>query len=225
MNDISCAQCIPLNSYKKSESAFNMDRNTAKRFATGKMYTPSGEPIRNLEAYRASGGTACNARGDVIENPTAYRNAIEASVRQNTNDPKYQYHYTDNEAAKSIRESGAIRASSNGLGGSGTYLTPKPPRCNGNAILSNNYDGATRVNDNRVQSYVRMDADGLNAQRVPNAGGRNVWKADGNVHFEEHNGFVGSRQNQSGPSTHYYAHSNDVYDDYDEDEGDSYYVL
>ena len=199
-----------------------MNRETAKRMATAKMYTPTGEPIRNLEAYRASGGTPCNARGERIQNPTAYRNAIEASIRQNTDDPKYQYHYTDNEAGKSIQDSGTIRASTHGLGGSGTYVTPKPPRCNDSAILSNNYDSATRKGDTRVQSYVRLDADGLNAQQIP-AGGRNVWKVDGNVQLGDHNGYVASRQGHPRPSVNCFAASNAAYEEHDDGEYDSYH--
>ena len=93
----------------------------------------------------------------------------------------------------SIQESGTIEASTRGLGGSGTYVTPKLPRCNDDAILSNNYGGGTGNKGHRVQSYIRMDADELNAQRVHDAGGRNVWKVDGDVDWQAHNGYVANR--------------------------------
>ena len=114
-------------------------KNVAKKIASSKMYTSSGEPIRDVEAYRAAGGQVYSSNGQVIHNPVAYRNTIEASVRQNTTDPKYLWHYTDTKGAKSIAESGTIKASSTGLGGPGTYGTAKPPRCTSNNLLNNNY--------------------------------------------------------------------------------------
>ncbi|KAL3921953.1 MAG: hypothetical protein SGILL_002474 [Bacillariaceae sp.] len=191
------------------------------------MYTPLGEPIRNLEAYRAAGGQPCNERGEAIANPTAYRNAIEASIRQNTDDPKYHYHYTDDKAAKSIRQSGTITASSKGHFGSGTYLTSKPPRCNDDVILSNNYGRPSKNNSDQVQSYVRIDADRVNAHRVTNADGRNVWKVDGDVHLNDHNGFVAGRQSSSISRNRYcttnrWDHEEEEYyfsDDSDDDKG------
>ncbi|CAB9507632.1 expressed unknown protein [Seminavis robusta] len=133
------------------------------------------------------------ASGDVIRNPTAYQNAIEASVRQNTDDPKYLYHYTTPQAAESIAKNGKIQASSTGLAGSGTYLTAKPPRCPVTPILF--WKTITLPwpvdHPSYVDNYVRVDADDLYARHV--GGDRDVWKVDGDVDFYSHNGFVAER--------------------------------
>ena len=168
---------------------------TAKRIASSKMYTANGDSIRNLDSYMAAGGKPRNSAGDIIQNPRAYSNSIEASVRQNTDNPKYLHHYTTSEAASKIQKSGGIiKASSIGAGGSGTYLTAKPPRCNTNTLLNNNYDG---VADSRgpsyVEKYIRLNNDGLDATRVPDVGGRDVWKVDGDVNLNNHGGYIADR--------------------------------
>lgn len=157
------------------------------------MYTANGNSIRNLESYMSAGGKPRNSAGDIIQNPVAYRNTIEASVRQNTNNPKYLFHYTTNDAAASIGNGGGtIRASSSGLDGSGTYLTAKPPRCNTDTLLNNNY-GTTTGRGSNVQNYVRLNADSLDAQRVTSAGPRDVWKVNGDVNLHDHGGYIAER--------------------------------
>ena len=173
-------------------------RQTAKQIAASNMYTASGEPIRNLDAYMGAGSRAYNSAGQVIQNPTAYQNAIEASVRQNTTDPKYLYHYTTSDAAASIEASGCIQGSQGGWAGSGTYLTAKPPRSSTSNLLANNYGSATARDASYVSDYVRLNTDTLSASYVGD--GRDVWKANGDVHLEEHGGYVAQRQSDNSES-------------------------
>ena len=198
-------------------------RDDAKKIAASKTYTAKGKPIRNLSAYVAAGGRPRNSGGDVIRNPMAYQNAIEASVRQNTNDPKYLYHYTNQQAAKSISESGTIHASTNGLAGPGTYCTAKPPRCNTGTLLNNNYSNAVATRDQSyVDNYVRMDADRLNARHVGN-GNRDGWKVKGDVDLGQHNAFVAERhQDCYGGEVEHEGHQHyyDGYDGMDDDHDD-----
>ena len=159
------------------------------------MYTANGDSIRNLESYMNAGGKPRNSAGHVLHNPVAYRNTIEASVRQNTNNPKYLYHYTTGDAATSIGNGGGtIRASSSGLDGSGTYLTAKPPRCNTETLLNNNY-GTTKGRGSNVQNYIRMDADSLDARRVTSTT-RDVWKVNGDVNLHDHGGYIAERNSR-----------------------------
>ena len=193
----------------------SISREASKRVASSKTYTAQGEPIRDLDAYVAAGGRPRNSAGDMIRNPKAYQNVIEASVRQNTNDPKYLYHYTNQQAAASITKSGTINASSGGLAGSGTYCTAKPPRCHPANLLSNNYASSTARDPSYVSSYVRMDADNLNAERVED-GNRDIWKVSGSVDLNQHNAFVAERHQDS---TNYGGTNNQghYYDDEYED--------
>ena len=115
----------------------------------------------------------------------------EASVRQNTTDPKYLYHYTTPQAASSIAESSQITGSSVGLAGSGTYLTAKPPRTRTNDLLQNNYASTTVCDSSYVDQYVRVEADDLGARHVGED--RDVWRVNGNVDLLSYNGFVAAR--------------------------------
>jgi len=160
-------------------------------YARSGVYNSCGQPIRNPAAYAAAGGRTFSRSGGYVANPVAYSSAIEvhprsgrvgrlahhthgklahhthalpqASVRQNTDSPKYLYHYTDSSSASKIQDSGTIRSSTHSSDcalGRGVYLTAKPPRTSTNNLLDNNYAGAagTRGAD-KVQSYVRVDAD------------------------------------------------------------------
>lgn len=178
-----------LNATPGPKPAFS--RHVAKQIATRQMYTASGDPIHNLEAYMAAGGQPHNSSGQAIHNPTAYRNAIEASVRQNTTDPKYLYHYTTPEAADSIAESGRLEPSSGGLAGPGMYCTAKPPRSSTANLLQNNYGSATARDASFVQHYARIDTDTLDAEHVGDD--RNVWLVNGPVDLEQHGGYVAER--------------------------------
>lgn len=173
--------------------------------AADKLYTARGEPIRNVDAYVQAGGRPTNAAGTTIHNPTAYQNSIEASIRQNTDDPKYLYHYTSQQVAESISDTGRIQASGDGLAGRGTYLTAKPPRCKSDTLLSNNYGSSGARDASFVDQYVRMDADHLSAEHV--GGSRDVWKVEGDVDVGRHSGFVDERGQQhhsySGGEYHY----------------------
>lgn len=207
-----------MSSRRKSQKSSGVSRNAAAKLATSKMYTAVGESIRNLDAYVAAGGIAHNSAGDPIKNPKAYRNAIEASFRQNTQDPKYLYHYTNEAAAASISESRKVQASDSGLAGPGTYCTTKPPRCHTNTLLSNNYGSPTLRDASYVDRYVRIDADRVPAQQVSD-GSRNIWKVDGNVHLDQHNSFIADRNQSSYSDQQYYDQS---YDDAVENTGQEY---
>jgi len=169
-------------------------RVQATHVAKNKLYTSSGEHIRNYSAYSAAGGRAHSSSGARIHNPTAYQNAIEASVRQNTNDPKYLYHYTDSKSARDIESSGVVKASSRGAMGKGTYLTAKPPRCSSNRLLENNYGGIHASKQSKVDAYVRVDADRVQAQNGRNNLGRDVWKTNGNIYLDKTGAFAGQRK-------------------------------
>lgn len=171
------------------------DRTAAQQIAGRRMYTASGEPIYNLDNYLAAGGQAYNSAGQMIQNPRAYRNAIEGSLRQNTTDPKYLYHYTTDTAAASIAESGSIMESPSGLAGAGTYLTAKPPRTRTDALLENNYGSATSRNASYVNQYARVAADNLSATHV--GSDRDVWLVNGDVDLSSHNGFVARRRGKT----------------------------
>lgn len=180
----------------KKRNGGSYSRGTAKKIASSKMFTATGEPIHNLEAYTAAGGKPRSASGELIHNPRAYRNTIEASVRQNTNDPKYLYHYTNKAAAESIETSGAIKASASGLDGAGTYCTAKPPRCSSDTLISNNYGQSGARGSSYVDNYARIDTDNLGAKRVNSS--RDIWKVDGDINLEDHNAFLAQRDGNSG---------------------------
>lgn len=167
--------------YRKSNTAV---RAKATNIASSKLYTSSGERIRNAAAYQAAGGRAYSSSGAKIHNTKAYTGAIEASVRQNTNDPKFFYHYTDNRSASQIAASGKIKASNAGAVGKGTYLTTKPPRCSDGTLLANNYGGIIPSRAAQVQSYVKLNADKIPAKNYTEQMGRNVWKAPGDVNLK-----------------------------------------
>lgn len=171
----------------------------AKAMASKKMYTASGESIYNLEAFLTAGGKAFNGAGERIDNPRAYCNSIEASMRQNTTEPKYLYHYTTPEAAASISASGILQASSDGLAGPGTYWTAKPPRSSTTNLLTNNYASASARDPSHVHSYVRMENDNGQDLAAMHVGGqRDVWKINGSVDLEQqHGSFVAKRNKQS----------------------------
>ena len=184
-------------SYDSSAKYECKGRTQAKRIASSKLYTSSGERIRNPDAYTAAGGRAYSSNGSKIRNPTAYQNAIEASVRQNTNDPKFLYHYTDKSSAEKIAETGLIKASQSGAMGHGTYMTAKQPRCSLDGLLTNNYGQAHPSNRrSQVDCYVRVDADRVRAENGSAELGRNVWKVPGSVDLAKTDAFIGERQSK-----------------------------
>jgi len=164
-----------------------------------RIYTSSGTPVRNAAAYAATGAPTYTKAGSGINNPVAYSNAIEARVRQNSDRPKYLYHYTNDESARKIEQSGRIRASA-GPGdcalGEGVYMTAKPPRTSSSSLLQNNYDGAGSAGKaDLVEAYVRVDADlvrhsgGRGKQEL----GRNVFVVPGDVDLADAGAYIGKR--------------------------------
>lgn len=166
---------------------------------TKAIYTSSGTRVRNAAAYAATGAPTYTKAGRGINNPVAYSNAIEARVRQNSDRPKYLYHYTNDESARKIEQSGRIRASA-GPGdcalGEGVYMTAKPPRTSSSSLLQNNYDGAGSAGKaDLVEAYVRVDADlvrhsgGRGKQEL----GRNVFVVPGDVDLADAGAYIGKR--------------------------------
>lgn len=166
---------------------------------TKAIYTSSGTRVRNAAAYAATGAPTYTKAGSGINNPVAYSNAIEARVRQNSDRPKYLYHYTNDESARKIEQSGRIRASA-GPGdcalGEGVYMTAKPPRTSSSSLLQNNYDGAGSAGKaDLVEAYVRVDADlvrhsgGRGKQEL----GRNVFVVPGDVDLADAGAYIGKR--------------------------------
>ncbi|KAJ1622989.1 hypothetical protein T492DRAFT_845873 [Pavlovales sp. CCMP2436] len=146
------------------------------------VYTSSGQPIRNPAAYAATGASSYSSAGKYIAHPEAYSGAIEASVRQNTAEPKYFYHYIDTHLLGQIASAGHLRPST-GPGdcklGEGVYMTAKPPRTASEKLLANNYGGRASSYAKRVSAYVRIDADRMVAKRIRKALGRDVFVVSG----------------------------------------------
>jgi hypothetical protein len=164
-------------------------------YSSSRVYTQSGQSVRNVAAYAATGARTYTASGKSISNPVSYSNAVEGSCRQNSSNPKYLYHYTTDSSASAIKSSGRINAS-RGPGdcslGEGVYLTGKAPKCRSDNLLSNNYGGSTS-SKSRVESYVRVDADKVGARSGQDQLGRNVWVVDGDLHLKNANAKVGQR--------------------------------
>lgn len=171
------------------------ERATARKIASRSFFTKAGNAVYSPEKYLAAGGELYSSNGCKIKNPKAYSDAIEASVRQNTDDPKHLYHYTTNDSLDKISKSGSIRKSTTGLGGPGTYLTTKPPRCKSSSIAMNNYGRETAADLERTQGFIRVDADKVKGKTniSRKAGGRNVWIAKGDVSLQGKNTRFGRR--------------------------------
>lgn len=168
-----------------------------KSYSSRGVYTASGARVHNPAAYAATGARTYTSSGRAISDPVAYSGAIEASVRQNTSSPKYLYHYTDSSSAAKIASSGKIRRST-GPGdcalGEGVYMTAKPPKSSTSSLLSNNYDGASSsYGSSKVESYVRVDADRVNAVSGRDALGRDVFVVPGDVKLSRSGGHIGER--------------------------------
>ena len=152
------------------------------------VYTASGAPVRNVEAYAATGARTYTSAGRSISNPVAYTGAIEASVRQNTDSPKHLYHYTDSSSLSSIESSGRIKQSTDTVSdcklGKGVYLTAKPPRASSDSLLQNNYASAGHKHSDKVEAYVRVDADKVSS-RMGNMAGRNVHVVPGDLSLQD----------------------------------------
>lgn len=161
------------------------------------VYTAGGKRVHNPAAYAATGASSYTSAGRAISDPVAYSGAIEASVRQNTSSPKYLYHYTDSSSAAKIASSGSIHRST-GPGdcalGEGVYMTAKPPKSSTESLLSNNYDGAASSHGaGKVGSYVRVDADRVNAVSGRDTLGRDVFVVPGNVNLSRSGARFGER--------------------------------
>ena len=161
------------------------------------VYTASGKAVRNVAAYAATGAPTYSRAGKTISNPVAYSGAIEASVHQNTSQPKYLYHYTSSSSLDQIESSGKLKKST-GPGdcalGQGVYFTAKPPRSSTNSLLNNNYDGAAGAyGSSHVESYVRVDADKVNYKSGRSDLNRDVFVVPGNVNLNKAGGTTGHR--------------------------------
>jgi hypothetical protein len=146
------------------------------------VYTSSGDKVRNPAAYKAAGGRSYSKAGKAVSNPVAYSNSIEASVRQNTDSPKYLYHYTDKTSLGKIESSGELRGSTapgSVALGRGAYFTAKQPRSSTSGLLTNNYGHAQGRDASKVAGYVRVDADRVSAKSGRDALGRDVWCVPG----------------------------------------------
>ena len=158
------------------------------------VYNAYGQPVRNVESYAATGAPTYTSSGSRIRNPSAYTGAIEASYRQNTSTPKYLYHYTDGDSLGKIADSGRVKPSS-GPGdcalGSGAYFTAKPPRSSTGGLLQNNYNGGGDAS--RVEGYVRVDTDRVNARSGRDELGRDVFVVPGGVNLSKANAKLGYR--------------------------------
>mmetsp|Transcript_5238 Transcript_5238/g.12747 ORF Transcript_5238/g.12747 Transcript_5238/m.12747 type:complete len:181 (-) Transcript_5238:44-586(-) len=163
------------------------------------VYNSYGQPVRNAEAYAATGAPTFTRAGNYVSNPVAYSGAIEASVRQNTDSPKYLYHYTDTSSASNIQQSGYVKQSTSSSDcalGQGVYLTAKAPRASSQSLLSNNYAaGASARGASKVESYVRVDADRVrsNLTNGRDALGRDVFLHKGDLDLGAAGGKVGKR--------------------------------
>jgi len=106
--------------------------------------------------------------------------------------PKYLYHYTDADSIKKIASSGQLRPSLARTGdaalGSGVYFTSKPPNSSNATLMNNNYDSAaSSVSARKVQSYVRVDADKVNAVSGKGYLGRDVYVVPTDRPLDLHN--------------------------------------
>ena len=74
-------------------------------------------------------------------------------------------------------------------------MTAKPPRTGTGNLLSNNYDGAaSSYGSNKVQGYVRVDADKVGAVSGRSTLGRDVFVVPGNgVKLSQANAKLGYR--------------------------------
>jgi len=160
------------------------------------MYTKSGDPVFNPEAYARAGGQCYNTAGTRINNPTAYADAISTRKSQNSDQPKEFYHYTDTKSAQQIERSGRINQSQ-GPGdcvlGEGTYLTGKHPSCRDDTILTNNY-GSSSGRSGKVDSFVKIPAKNIKVESGKDATGRNVFVHRGDIDLNKVGGKVVNRK-------------------------------
>ena len=172
-------------------------RRGGASYSRSGVYTATGQPVRNVAAYAATGAPTYTSAGRPVSDPGAYAGAIEASMRQNTSSPKYLYHYTSSSSLDAIESSGKIKRST-GPGdcalGEGVYFTAKPPRSSTANLLSNNYDGAaTSHGRSQVESYVRVDADRVNYRSGRSDLGRDVFVVPGDVKLSKASAYLGDR--------------------------------
>eukprot|EP01059_Diplonema_ambulator_P013713 TRINITY_DN24282_c0_g1_i1.p1 TRINITY_DN24282_c0_g1~~TRINITY_DN24282_c0_g1_i1.p1 ORF type:complete len:123 (+),score=27.44 TRINITY_DN24282_c0_g1_i1:41-409(+) len=78
-------------------------------------------------------------------------------------EPKYLYHYTTKKAKDEIAKQGHIRPSRNTWvdtrHGVGVYFTSRPPHCNDDTLLWNNYETVDGPCVKKVESYIRVPFD------------------------------------------------------------------
>ena len=163
------------------------------------VYTSSGAPVRNVAAYTAAvtangGGRSCyTASGAPISSPVAYSGAVQN--RTNSDTPKHLYHYTDSSSLAKIETSGYIKASQ-GPGdcslGKGVYMTAKVPETSSKSLLENNYNGSSKTT--KVEGYVRVDANKVQATSGRDTLGRNVFVVKGDVDLKTSGAKTGIRK-------------------------------
>merc|ERR1712187_79829 len=132
----------------------------------------------------AATGAACfSSNGREVRYPLAYSSAVSSYRTQGSSNPTHLYHYTSTSSAEAIRSSGKIEASTRAGDcalGEGVYFTSKAPVCSKSSLLENNYGNAC-ADSSRVESYVKVDANKVNATSGKDRLGRDVYVVKGDV--------------------------------------------
>ncbi|KXJ27911.1 uncharacterized protein LOC110232929 [Exaiptasia diaphana] len=109
---------------------------------------------------------------------------------------KTLYHYTDEEGAEGIQNSGVIKESRSERGdaafGSGVYLNDLPPSTPDNELLVNNYDSAPKETDaNNVSHVVEIKVPQDKMQNFESqSSSRVVYKHPGDLHLKDYDAKV-----------------------------------
>jgi len=125
------------------------------------LFTRDGDLIRDLDKYVRSGQPCFSQLQNEVKNPFAY-----AKTRYGK-EPKFVYHYTDNESLRKILMSGEILPSLEQDGdakmGDGVYMTTIPEWASKKVILRNNYDGAALKDEysRRAEAFIRIPFEDL----------------------------------------------------------------
>ena len=115
--------------------------------------------------------------------PTHQTFAFPLSQNQHhMSNPKYLYHYTTEESSNMIREDGRLLPS-RGPGdtalGTGVYFTTKPPQSSNSTLLDNNYSKQRARDTEKVECYIRIDADKVDYMDGRDRLGRDVFVVPG----------------------------------------------
>lgn len=168
----------------------------SSRYSPTGLYTSSGQPIRNADAYAATGAPTFSSSGGFVGRPSAYSSAVQGRISQNTDSPKHLYHYTSTSSADKIQSSGYIKPSTSAGDcrlGEGAYFTAKQPRSSDAGLLANNYGRSTSSRADDTRAYVRVDAEKVSAINGRAELGRDVWSVPGGVDLSGANAKFGTR--------------------------------